>query len=117
MSPYRKQANLPDYSEPEPVIPKRRNIELFVCYLILAQAVVSGWLAGCSSPAQRTLTAVEIAEVTLPYQYALDVCRENARAAKSWAVYEACEKAESRRVCNERPQLKAAWKRCAEVLP
>lgn len=73
--------------------------------------------AGCSSPAQRTLTAVEIAEVTLPYQYALDVCRENARLAKSWPVYEACEKAESRRVCNEHPQLKAAWKRCSEVLP
>lgn len=93
-----------------------------VCAVLLLLAVALGVTmcmhsAGCSSPAQRTLTAVEIAEVTLPYQYALDVCRENARAAKSWAVYEACEKAESRRVCNERPQLKGAWKRCAEVLP
>jgi hypothetical protein len=80
-------------------------------------AVVVQYCTGCSgTAAERALNAVEVAEWTLPYSHALDACRENARQSGSWKVYEACERAETRKVCNQRPGLKASWKRCQEVM-
>lgn len=59
----------------------------------------------------------EHAAVTKDYGLSLDHCRAAGKDAGSFAVFEACERAESRKLCTGRPALRTAWVRCAEVLP
>jgi hypothetical protein len=59
----------------------------------------------------------EHALVVKDYGLSLDHCRAAARDAGAFAVFEACEREESRKLCAERPQLRTAWVRCAEVMP
>lgn len=82
---------------------------MLVCLLLL-----SLWAAShlrCSSAA----TTAEHAAVATAYGLSLDQCKAAGKASGSFAVFEACERTESRKLCTERPQLRTAWPRCAEV--
>lgn len=95
-----------------------QRIVALVLFLLAAFFVIThAW--GCSTPA-RVLNAVEEAEYTLPYSFALDACRDEARKkprAQQWEAYQTCEDLETRKLCERNPRMKAAWKRCLEVMP
>lgn len=77
-------------------------------------------LAGCVPPPEKVMNAVEVAEWTLPYQYALDACKDEAKKKprpQQWEAYQQCEDRETLKVCEKRPSLKGSWKRCMEVMP
>ncbi len=84
-----------------------------ILVLTLIAVLVARCLGGCA-----TLSPTEQADITIQtgmYAMALDHCREQGRISGKFVVYEACEKAESRRICQERAYLQQTWKRCAEV--
>jgi hypothetical protein len=91
-----------------------------ILVLLGAVAVVVQYCTGCANPADKALNAVEVAEWTLPYQFALDACKDEAKKrprAQQWEAYQQCEDRETYKVCEKRPSLKGSWKRCAEVMP
>lgn len=90
-----------------------------ILLFLLAAFFVITHLWGCATPTSA-LNAVEVAEWTLPYQYALDACKDEAKKKprpQQWEAYQQCEDRETLKVCERRPSLKGSWKRCAEVLP
>lgn len=98
------------------------HIWRFVGFVLFLTAVfaVMAHCTGCANPAEKALTAVEVAEWTLPYQFALDACRDEAKKKprpQQWEAYQTCEDEETRKICERNPRMKAAWKRCLEVMP
>ncbi len=88
--------------------------------LAIALGLAAVLMHGCANPAEKAMSAVEIAEWTLPYQFALDACKDEAKkrpAPQRWEAYQTCEDRETLKVCERRPSLKGSWKRCAEVMP
>ncbi len=69
-------------------------------------------VSGCD-PADQA--RVENAAAVAQYDLALVECKEKARAAKDFAVYEACERAVTRKLCEDSEPLRREWKACAEV--
>lgn len=95
--------------------------ETVAVLVVLAVALmVITHCTGCAAAPVRTLNAVEIGQETLPYSHELDVCREETKKlpkAERFDAYIECEKIETRRICERKPNLKAHWARCREVLP
>lgn len=75
-------------------------------------------MTGCASAQERVLSSVEVAEVTLPYGAALDVCRINAKKlpeGQQLKAYVTCEREETRKFCAANPAYRAAWAECLKV--
>ena len=86
------------------------TVVLMTIFAIAVGCCVTG-LTGCAGASQKA----EYAAIATAYGLSLDRCKATGKASGSFAVFEACEKAEARRLCNERPQLRTAWARCADV--
>lgn len=73
-----------------------------------------GHLCGCTADEQLR---VEHAAKVAGYDQILLACKEEGKASGSFAVFEACERSASRRLCFEHPEIQDKWARCKEVLP
>lgn len=83
-------------------------VALAVAYAVLVHCT------GCNhAPALSPQRILENAG----YDQALRDCKVTGKASGSFAVYDACERAESRKVCLAHPELRGLWDQCAAVLP
>ena len=88
----------------------------FAAALLLSSVILAG-LGQCSGCKHAPpLSPIQLA-VNAGYDAELVRCKETGKASGSFAVYEACERAASRRICLEHPEIRPHWARCAEVLP
>ena len=76
-------------------------------------------IVGCTPPPEQTMKRIDNAAAVAQYDAALVDCKEKAKAAHDFAVFEACEARVSTRLCIDRASLRAEWPRCAAlgVLP
>lgn len=86
-----------------------------VAYLLFlfAAGCIVGHVCGCTSAEVRA----EHAAINLGYDEVLVRCKSMGKDAGAFAVFEACERAASRKLCAEHVELRPTWKRCAEVFP
>lgn len=79
---------------------------LFAFFFVVSQCM------GCGPSDQvRAANAQQVAA----YDLELVHCKEQGKASGSFAVFEACERGVSRRLCLDRPELRTIWPRCKEV--
>ena len=83
--------------------------------LLYLVAHCSGCAQTSADKARALAVATEHAAITVAYGLSLDQCKAVGKASGSFAVFEACERAETRKLCTERPPLRSAWVRCADV--
>lgn len=55
------------------------------------------------------------AAITVQYDMALARCKEQGKTAGSFAVFEACERAATRQICLDVPELRSTWARCSDA--
>ncbi len=79
---------------------------MFMRYLVLLA------LAACGA---RDAFNLENSAAVAQYEAALDGCRGEAREAKSYLVYEVCERRVTAHFCRESEALRKGWRHCAEV--
>lgn len=86
-----------------------------------AVAAVVLHCTGCTPSERQTAeqAAVKAAQaaVNVGYDVELVECKRRGKESGSFAVFDACERAASRRLCVEHPELREPWGRCKEVLP
>lgn len=69
---------------------------------------------GCA-PTEKIPLTPENAAAVAQYDSALVECKKQAKAAKSFDTYVACEDALTRHYCRESSELRKTWPRCSEV--
>jgi hypothetical protein len=87
--------------------------------LVIAGLVLFVQLCGCK-PEPKTVQNVENGAAVAQYDQLLAKCQEGAAKLpqpEQFPAYIQCEKALSRQLCLESPELQATWTRCNEVLP
>lgn len=84
---------------------------------LLFVAVVMAALGQCTGCKHAPPLDPNQLAVNAGYDADLVRCKETGKASGSFAVYEACERSASRRVCLEHPEIRSHWPRCVEVLP
>lgn len=87
----------------------------FICTALMLLAALAAYamLHGCGGTS--AVVKAENAAIASAYGLSLDQCKAVGKASGSFAVFEACERAETRRLCVAEPKLRTAWVRCAEV--
>jgi len=85
----------------------RKVDALTVLLFIGAVLLVCRVLAGCLPKAEDAATKAEHVVVVGGYERRLDRCLAEAKAAKSMAVYDACEREATRELCATRPELRS----------
>jgi outer membrane murein-binding lipoprotein Lpp len=84
----------------------RKLSGLGILVLVGAVLLVARLLAGCLPPEDVAQKAEHVVVIG-SYERRLDRCREEAKAARSIQVYDACEREATRDLCASRPELRS----------
>jgi hypothetical protein len=93
---------------------------LELAIFLFAVAFLVALLDGCKPVEPKTAEQIRNGAVVAQYDQMLAKCQESAMRLpqpEQFTAYIRCEKALSRSLCEESPELRETWARCKEVLP